>query len=47
MLIADFYADLMNTRPHSTGRGAAAKAAGVQAAIPNSSDDVIRASGAF
>ena len=32
VLIADFYADMMNTLPHATGRGVVEKAAAVQAA---------------
>lgn len=32
VLIADFYADMMNTLPHATGRGVEEKAAAVQAA---------------
>lgn len=32
VLIADFYADMMNTLPHATERGVVEKAAAVQAA---------------
>ena len=32
VLIADFYAEIMNTLPHATGRGVVEKAAAVQAA---------------
>ena len=32
VLIADFYAEMMNTLPHATGRGVVEKAAAVQAA---------------